>query len=169
MLRRADRGLLMAKAKGRNVVVQLGVGSGGEEGTDSDAAPNPETVVERAMVTPVPISVAIEKLRGFVADHQAEVESAEGDKVRLRIDIQDPEARRRADRLIQFTVDLRLEEELLQRATRSEYALGSISRTRIFVGVSPKTDRDRRRSNSQTYCQQILKSLRSYLMATTEE
>ena len=169
MLRRADRGLLMAKAKGRNVVVQLGAGSGVEEGADADTPSSRGTVVERALVTPVPISVAIEKLRGFVADHQAEVESANGDTVKLRIDIQDPEARRRADRLIQFSVDLRLEEEVLQRATTSEYALGTISRTRIFVGISPKTDRDCRRSNAKPYCQQILKSLRSYLMATTEE
>ena len=169
MLRRADRGLLMAKAKGRNVVMQLGVGSGGEEGTEKDTSSSDGTVAKQTLVTPVPISVAIEKLRGFVADHQAEVESADGDMVKLRIDIQIPQARRRADRLIQFCVELCLEEELLQRSTTSEYALSTISRTRVFVDISPKTDRDRRHSDARVYCRQILRSLRSYLMATTEE
>ena len=89
--------------------------------------------------------------------------------MKLRIDIQIPEARRRADRLLQFSVDLRLEEKLLQRSTTSKYALGTISRTRVFVGISPKTDRDRRHSDARAYCQQILRSLRSYLMATAEE
>ena len=169
MLRRADRGLLMAKAKGRNVVVQLGVGSGGEEGTDVDTSPKRGAFVEQVLATPVPISVVIEKLRGFVADHQAEVESADDGTVKLKIGVQDFEARRRADRLIQFTVDLRLEEELLQRGKTNEHTLGTISRTKILVGVSPKTARDRRRSNAKTCGQQLLRSIRSYLMATVEE
>jgi diguanylate cyclase (GGDEF)-like protein len=169
MLRRADRGLLMAKAKGRNVVVQLGVGSGGENEIEADPPPKRGAVIEQALVTPVPISVAVEKLRGFVADHQAEVESAEGDKVKLKIDVQIPQARRRADRLIRLSVDLRLEEELLQRTSTSDHSLGTVSRTRVFVGISPRTNRDRRRSDARSYCQQILKSLRSYLMATSEE
>ena len=38
MLRRADRALLMAKAKGRNMVVQLGTG-GGERGRRGRSAP----------------------------------------------------------------------------------------------------------------------------------
>ena len=169
MLRRADRGLLMAKAKGRNVVVQLGVGSASEEKTEADASSSDNTVAKQTLVTPVPISVAIEKLRGFVADHQAEVESADGDTVKLRIDIQIPQARRRADRLVRFRVDLRLEEELIQRSTTSECALSTVSRTRVFVGISPRTNRDRRNSDAAAYCQQILRSLRSYLMATAEE
>jgi diguanylate cyclase (GGDEF)-like protein len=169
MLRRADRGLLMAKAKGRNVVMQLGVGSGGEEETGADTSSKRGTVIEQVLVTPVPISVAIEKLRGFVADHQAEVESADGDTVKLRIAFQIQKARRRADRLVQFSVDLRLEEELVRRSAASDVGLDTISRTRISVGISPRTNRDRRRPDAKTCGQQVLASLRSYLMATPEE
>ena len=104
-----------------------------------------------------------------MADHQAEVESADGDIVKLRIDIQVPEARRRADRLLQFSVDLRLEEELLQRSTTSEFALGTVSRTRVYVSVSPRDHGNCRRDDATAYCPQILRSLRSYLMAATEE
>ena len=169
MLRRADRGLLMAKAKGRNVVMQLGVGSGAEEVTDADISSSNDPVVQQTLISPVPISVAIEKLRGFVADHQAEVESADGEVVKLIIDIQVPQARRRADCVIQFAVDLRLEEERLHRPTTGGYVLGTISHTRVFVSISPRTDRDRRRSDGKSLCQQIMRSLRSYLMASTEE
>ena len=173
MLRRADRGLLMAKAKGRNVVIQLGVGSGAaeeaEQVTEVDTPASDGTVFQQTLVSPVPIGVAIEKLRGFVADHQAEVESADGEIVKLRIDIQIPQARRRADCLIQFSVELRLKEELLQRSATSDSALSTVSRTRVFVSISPRTDRDRRHSDGRSYCQQIVRSLRSYLMATAEE
>jgi len=168
MLRRADRGLLMAKAKGRNVVVQLGVGSGHEEGTEADTSSSHDTTIQQTLISPVPISVAVEKLRGFVADHKAAVESADGEVVKLIIDIQVPQSRRRADCMVQFSVDLRLE-ELLQRSTTSDNALGTISRTRVFVSVSPKTDRDRRRSKGRACGLQVLRSLRSYLMATTKE
>ena len=41
MLRRADRGLLMAKASGRNRVVQLGSGSAGEPGDGQPGSPQP--------------------------------------------------------------------------------------------------------------------------------
>ena len=77
MLRRADRALLMAKAKGRNVVVQLGSGSGGETvetrpAAWAPAAARPKETLEQELITPVPVRMAIEKLRGFVADHRAQ-------------------------------------------------------------------------------------------------
>ena len=63
----------MAKAKGRNMVVQLG--SGGEQGAEAGAgrADRPTGLLEQTLVTPVPLQIAIEKLRGFVADHQATI------------------------------------------------------------------------------------------------
>ena len=169
MLRRADRALLMAKAKGRNVVVQLGIGSGGEEETEADTSSTQEAGIQQTLVSPVPVSVAIEKLRGFVADHQAEVKSTDSEVVKLGVDIHAPQARRRADRLVQFSIDLRLEEQLVQRSTTNNHELGTISRTRVFVKIVPKKDREGRRSDDRAYCQQILRSLQSYLMATAEE
>ena len=78
MLRRADRALLMAKAKGRNTVVQLGTGSAAFDhplgDADWSAASGPsgrERLLQQQLVTSVPMSVAVEKLRGFIADHRA--------------------------------------------------------------------------------------------------
>ena len=74
MLRRADRALLMAKAKGRNTVVQLGTGGVRPQATKPSAAArrrrSPAQLIEQTLWTPVPLQMAIEKLRGFVADHR---------------------------------------------------------------------------------------------------
>ena len=66
---------------GRNRVVQLGSGSdsSGPAGK-ADAASgrrSGEIIDERHLLSEAPLSVCIEKLRGFVADHHADVESAE--------------------------------------------------------------------------------------------
>src|SRR5512140_1421002 len=71
MLRRADRALLMAKENGRNRVVQLGVGAEQPEAcavreARQTASANRSVRLEQSLVTPVPLAVAIEKLRGFV-------------------------------------------------------------------------------------------------------
>ena len=93
MLRRADRALLMAKASGRNSVVQLGTGTGGENETRRDrrrlvlgVGPARTELLEQDLVTPVPVKMAIEKLRGFVADHQAKIIAINGNQVQLEID-----------------------------------------------------------------------------------
>ncbi len=85
MLRRADRALLEAKQRGRNMVVQLG---GGIVAADEPAQRRGwfgrggnELLVEKWMSTMVPMQVAIEKLRGFVMDHFAEIESIDGETI----------------------------------------------------------------------------------------
>src|SRR5208337_4966160 len=85
MLRRADRALLTAKENGRNQVVQLGSGLNAKsEQRDDDTSPtnakgDPGVVVRQTLVTPVPTKMAIEKLRGFVADHAASILIVDGD------------------------------------------------------------------------------------------
>ena len=78
MFRRADRAVYKAKAMGRNTVVQLGCGMSGESPEPISnwwsnfwLPGRPELLMEKKLVTGVPIEVVIEKLRGFVVDHDA--------------------------------------------------------------------------------------------------
>jgi predicted signal transduction protein with EAL and GGDEF domain len=71
MLRRADRALLQAKDQGRNQVVQLGDGMIEEKVKRSwwpFQSLRGGALVEVTLVSAVPIEVAVQKLRGFIAD-----------------------------------------------------------------------------------------------------
>ena len=186
MLRRADRALLMAKGEGRNRVVQLGIGSIADRperkaGFFRLKRSHPTAVLEQHLVTPVPVAMAIEKLRGFVADHRAKIVAISGNKVRLEIDDRAGRAptgtdrrsvrwsRRRGDRSVTFSVELEFGEETYT-GPRSEGS-GTIagSRTRIHVTVSPRKRRDRRRDDMDDRAREVLTSFRSYLIATIED
>ncbi|MEN6450007.1 MAG: diguanylate cyclase [Thermoguttaceae bacterium] len=158
MLRRADRGLLMAKAKGRNVVVQLGIGSGATAKADSPGREKPKEALEQELIAPVPVRVAIEKLRGFVADHRARILSIDGNRVQLELDQRAANRLRRlTDRPMKLHVELRLEEQRLGES--------GTTRTRIKIAVSPERGRNRRREEEMDQARQVLMSFRSYLMA----
>jgi diguanylate cyclase (GGDEF)-like protein len=174
MLRRADRALLLAKAKGRNTVVQLGSGSLAEAAADKTGfwtrrQARPQQLLQRVLVTPVPIKMAIEKLRGFVADHQAKIVQIEGNQVQLEIDDRrSGRLRRLTDRPVTFCLDLRFEEERYHNP-EGDPTQGGVLRTRIQVAISPRKDRDRRRDDVTARAGEVLISFRSYLMATEEE
>jgi diguanylate cyclase (GGDEF)-like protein len=170
MLRRADRALLMAKGNGRNMVVQLGSGAGMETSGKKDSirkckAGGADLKFEQDLVTPVPIRMAIEKLRGFVADHQAKVIAIDGNQVKLQITESEAALRRRGDRPMSFLIDLQLDEQQVD-PSRSEGAGPSQQvSTRIHVSVGPRRNRDRRRSDVAGRARDVLASFRSYLMA----
>jgi hypothetical protein len=179
MLRRADRALLTAKARGRNCVVQLGSGSTAENPWLTDEAPvnrdhladESQTLIEQELVTSVPMAVAIEKLRGFVADHQANLIETEGPNVELEMFTQPPEIRlrRSSDRPTTFVVKLRFEEcgkEPLDHPCETKTSASVLPKTKIHFSISPKNNRDRRRKDAMEQASEILISFRSYLMAT---
>jgi diguanylate cyclase (GGDEF)-like protein len=166
MLRRADRALLMAKSKGRNTVVQLGSGSDPERKAGAVGGKREELLLEQDLVTPVPVKIAVEKLRGFVADHEAHIVSVEENNVRLEIrDGPDGWMRRRSDRPVTFCLDIRLEEEHLQRSG-SEPSKEAGTWTKLHVAVSPLRSRDRRRADVTDRAREVMVSFRSYLMAS---
>jgi len=176
MLRRADRALLMAKENGRNRVVQLGSGLDAKPEQRADdaahAAKNDAgAVVQQTLVTPVPTNMAIEKLRGFVADHKANILKIDGNQIQLEIAEEcESYLRRLTDRPVTFQLDLRFEEQRLRRERgNSEVEANGVLRTRIFVSITPRKARDRRRADVAERAQQVLISFRSYLMATSED
>ncbi len=177
MLRRADRALLMAKANGRNCVVQLGTGGATEPAEPQPTSwllgtVRPKALLKQELVTPVPVKIAIEKLRGFVADHRAKIISVNANQMRLEIeDKPTSRLRRLTDRSTIFWIDLSFEEERLQK----QHDNGSVSpgsgttRTRISITVTPRKNRDRRRDDTMARAREMLVSFRSYLIASEED
>jgi diguanylate cyclase (GGDEF)-like protein len=169
-LRRADRALLQAKDNGRNLVVQLGTGIGSDQKPENangwlrwfGSAPG-EILLQRCLVTVVPLKVTAEKLRGFVADHHSEIVSVEGDRVTLSIDGQHtPLTRRTTDRPVPFRIELVFDEQTVPVEGRPN---ATALRTVIHVTIRPKRHRDRRRRDATERARQLLVSLKSYLMA----
>jgi diguanylate cyclase (GGDEF)-like protein/PAS domain S-box-containing protein len=170
MLRRADRALLQAKDHGRNQVVQLGVGLAGKEETSVLSSwlswfrsTSPGLLMEKRLVTAVPLNVSVEKLRGFVADHHAEILSIDSRRVVMRIDGESlPMARRTGDRHVPFLIEVEFEE--ITEPEESRFGR-TMERTLVKVVVRPKRDRDRRRRDSLERAKQLFTSLKSYLVA----
>ena len=171
MLRRADRALLAAKDRGRNLVVQLGAGGESEELAQTDQA-RPKRSFEQNLITPVPVKLAVEKLRGFVSDHRARIVTIDGNRVRLEID---PPSRlqrlRNANCPPPLQLDLSFEEQRVN--IDHEEPNGNLpkeaTRTKINVVVCPRTDRDRRRNTVlERRVTEVLTSFRAYLMAVEE-
>jgi diguanylate cyclase (GGDEF)-like protein/PAS domain S-box-containing protein len=168
VLARADRALLKAKDNGRNRVIQLGSGSvaiprqsapkRGWKGWFESQISSGEN--EFDVVTRVPIDLAIEKLRGFIADHQAEIIRVEENHVSLRLNaISQQAGRRRADQQISLRVEMTLSEAAVENAT----AL-TPSKTNVHISLQPIRNRDRRNAGLKTCYEQVQESLKSYLM-----
>ena len=173
-LRRADRALLQAKDGGRNAVVQLGTGitDPAPEGTARRwlawLRPAPAaTLLERNLTTVVPLAVAAEKLRGFVADQHAEILSIEGNRVLIKVDGQAADTLRRgSDRPVPFTIELTFAENKPAAGERREpRSAADMPGTLIHVMIRPHKQRDRRQNDAVQRARQLLGSLKSYLMA----
>ncbi|MCA9123101.1 MAG: diguanylate cyclase [Planctomycetaceae bacterium] len=168
-LNRADRALLQAKANGRNMVVQLGTGIGEEERRAKtsgwlnwfQSSPADE-LLSRRLVTVVPMNVAAEKLRGFVADHKAQILEIHENCVTVKIEeTQSNSGKRASDRAVPFLMELTFEEESSGTPQR-----GAVQqRTLIRVVIRPRRQRDRRRNDMIERARQLLVSVKSYLMA----
>jgi diguanylate cyclase (GGDEF)-like protein len=175
MLRRADRALLIAKAQGRNCVVQLGSGSDKDAPEPAPCVPSRRSkesheILHKTLISAVPIKLAVEKLRGFVADHQAEIVSINGNRIVMEIaDRQSGALRRLSDRPMTFMLDLVLEEERAKSNLPEQAAAACPVRTKIQVLVSLQRTRNRRYQDILHRAQQVLASFRAYLMAVDEE
>jgi len=165
ILRRADRALLQAKDLGRNTVVQLGGGLEGESNSESKStnwlswfrSSTPDQLLQRTLITAMPLDVVAQKLRGFVADHHAEILNIDEQAISLKIDgVNTPNVRRNDDRPVPFALEIHFETVKIENEG---------CRTLIEVVVRPIRQRDRRRTNAMERARQLMASLQSYLMA----
>jgi diguanylate cyclase (GGDEF)-like protein len=173
MLRRADRALLQAKDQGRNQVVQLGDGMM-EEKVKHSWWPfqvfRGGALVEATLVTMVPIEVAVQKLRGFIADQNAKIVKTNDTELQLLVTDGGAGATRRTDdRPTDFVIHMRLSQQHTQRTNTSGFAAGNYVETRIEVEIRPRRDRDRRRDATIEKARRLLGSLKSYLLAREDD
>ena len=158
MLRRADRGLLQAKDNGRNMVVQLGSGLEGKTVRKPtnwlDMLFNRPKVhqklVESYLSTNVPLDILVQKLRGFVADHDARIVKL--DETGLTLELTSFQ-RRANDRATPFSMQIGFVENKNANAQML-----------LCVSVSPLRLRDRR-ANPVQAARNLISSLKSYLVA----
>ncbi len=175
-LARADRALLTAKSAGRNRVVQLGCG----QDPDIEFVRTREMCVQRKAswlswftarqeipileterLASVPHSLAIQKLAGFISDHQAEVLRTEQHQVTLRIDGQKSEAgRRKGERQAVMIMDIEVKPVDYRNPRTNAYQ----SKTKLVVAIRPANARDRRQSALVGQANQLLASFNSYLV-----
>ena len=174
MLRRADRALYMAKETGRNKVIQLGIGLSEPHNERKKkrwwqwgfgAA---DTEFKRTLETSVPLPMTFEKLRGFIADYQADVLTTEEQHIKLEVSTSGDLLRRKSDRPETLILDLNFSEEvhLVEDETSGNR---SNKVTRIIVTATPKRSRNRRREATEQAAKQMLASVRAYLMANEVE
>lgn len=176
VLRRADRALYKAKDGGRNRVIQLGVGMDLETEDDSSSTlggwwnalttrssggNGGETLVDCHLATNVPAKVAVEKLRGFLADHEAEIVGVTEEEVIARVQIPIANARRT---LCGFTIEM----NFVDKDDIGSTDEGSSTRppTVVRVQISPVRGRERRNNDMVAAAKTLVRSLRSYLMAS---
>jgi diguanylate cyclase (GGDEF)-like protein/putative nucleotidyltransferase with HDIG domain len=171
MLNRADRALLMAKEAGRNLVVQLGSGWNGES-TERDRRwrfwrkNTTGPLLERALVTNVPLDITVEKLRGFVSDQQGAISRIENECVELLLQSGMVDSRRRADRPVPLVVELKFTREARPLGEESSNKTSALPpQTHIQVTIRAKRGRDRRYTATLEQARRVIVSLQSYLMA----
>ncbi|MEM6689890.1 MAG: diguanylate cyclase [Planctomycetota bacterium] len=166
---RADRALLRAKDTGRNRVIQLG--GGAKLVNVSEQKPKPESSwlswfgsskparnKEINIATPVPVEMAIEKLKGFIADHRAEIISVDDNQLSIRVKARfaNP-GRRKVDHQVQIRVDMELAPDVNEVS-------GAVKGTIVQARLTPNRHRDRRDGVLEGCFDQVQQSLKSYLM-----
>lgn len=164
ILNRADRALLQSKEMGRNIVTQIG--SGLKEPAIGDrrslltrmfSPVEPEVLLKRAMKTKVPLNLAAEKIRGFVADHRAEVLSVSEESIKIMVDGESlPLQRRVADRAVPLIIELRFSPITGENGGQH---------TKVQISISPRRNRDRRKRDAIERARHLLMSLQSYMVA----
>ena len=127
-------------------------------------------MVEAKLVTMVPIEVAIQKLRGFIADQDAKIIKTNENELHLAVtDSQSSASRRSTDRPITFLIQLKLSQRHTERANSQGLAAGFYVETIVDVTIRPRRDRDRRLEAVVEKARRLMGSLKSYLMAREDD
>lgn len=176
LIGRADRGLLIAKKTGRDRVVGLGMEVDKRSDGKSDLnklnsylgwrswlTPPNEVVQQFELLTNVPRSVALEKLKGFVREFHATVVHVEAGKAVLEVDCRNsPIPQIKNEHLGKFRLEITISEvEMPAGWKKNDVKICTL----LGVQIVPVRNRDRR---SEALLSQVLRlktSLQEFMIA----
>jgi diguanylate cyclase (GGDEF)-like protein len=171
LMRRADRALMKAKQEGRNRVVCLSGFQEVEVDQNKKDAQSGNTMfgwlfgrgreikmqLRKELVSTVPREIVIEKIKGYISDFDATIESAAVDYVCFDLDsAQVEKGRRSSDRTDIFRIKLHIVESEKHRPSPG---------TSILVTIVPTGSRNRRQAEIAEGMDTVYRSLRSYIVA----
>jgi hypothetical protein len=177
LIGRADRGLLIAKKTGRDRVVGLGMEVDKRSDSKSDLnklnrclgwrswlTPPNELVQQFELITNVPRSVALEKLKGFVLEFHATVVHVESGKAVLEVDCRkSPIPQIKNERLGRFRLEITIAEvEMPSGGKKNDIKICTL----LDVQIVPVRNRDQR---SEALLSQVLRlktSLQEFMIAS---
>jgi len=176
---RADRALLQAKETGRNQVIQLGVGGqfkpfNVEQEKKSWLArlfskSSDDNGLKATITTPVPFDLTIEKLRGFLADHKAEVLSVSEGEMQFRLSVaKTADARRSFRSHMSFLTDLKIYESVGEFKAAGQDRATTQQRTTIEVSMTPESG-SRRAEDVIACARRAVVGLNCYLIGKIEQ
>lgn len=176
IIARADRALLTAKSSGRNRVVQLGAGQDPDAPRQADESlemtPKANwlnwfggrqqvTILETERLASVPHAVAVQKLEGFISDHDAEILKTEPFRVTLRIDpMRTESSRRKGERHATMIMEVSVKPVDYRNPRTNTYQ----SKTKLDIVIRSINPRDRRGTALQGQANQLMVSFNSYLV-----
>lgn len=169
---RADRGLMLAKERGRDQVISIGADGSFDSAKSLDhpttwmewveLASN-KTKLDAELVTYVPKSLAYEKLKGFVAEFKAVSTSSHNDYAVFDIDCKNtPMQRQPNERLGKHRIHVGLREIELRAGPERNLVRQA---TLVRVIITPLHSRDRREDANLTQCARLMQALQCYLLA----
>jgi len=176
LIGRADRGLLIAKKTGRDRVVGLGmeVAKGSDSKSDlnklnscldwrSWLTPPNQPVQQFELITNVPRSVALEKLKGFVQEFHATVVHVESGRAVLEVDCRNsPITQIKKERLGKFRLEITIAEvEMPSGGKKNNVKICTLLDVKIF----PVRNRDRRSDALLSQVLRLKTALQVYMIA----
>lgn len=178
-LERADKALLQAKQTGRDRIVAISGREIPKEELEDQAKPAAkppastwlswlgsgisEPILTIELLSSVPRGIAIEKIKGFIADSKADIIDIQPERVHLRVDCRfAPMARRDSDRPTVFELKFELDDVDVAGSGRAE----TIQRqTRLKLEIHSSRHRDRRTDAIADQATRLRLSFQAYLSA----
>jgi diguanylate cyclase (GGDEF)-like protein/PAS domain S-box-containing protein len=168
---RADTALLKAKELGRNRVVEASNRAGTPELTTAEATSlagvkwrsfKGQSLLCEEFGTKTPLSVLVEKLRGYIIESEAEIRRVEPDFATIMTQIEDPND---FSRKCNFIVDI----EFQEREVEDESSIFVGPRTKTFIRITIREGKKKWFANNATdLAPELIREIRRYLMIQDE-